>query len=100
MTTPWARYQQDLEREGFSHDPSQEQAVKALQKVFDDLIARDQAEKGMFGRLSSKLGRKPAKVKGLYFWGGVGRLGGCRPVRQLHPCPSRDQGRSSGGLTL
>lgn len=73
MTTPWARYQQDLEREGFSHDPSQEQAVKALQKVFDDLIARDQAEKGMFGRLSSKLGRKPTKVKGLYFWGGVGR---------------------------
>lgn len=73
MTTPWERYQQDLEREGFSHDPSQEEAVKALQKVFDDLIARDRAEKGMFGRLSSKLGRKPAKVKGLYFWGGVGR---------------------------
>lgn len=73
MGSPWARYQQDLKREGFAHDPSQEQAVKALQAVFEGLVARHQREQGMLGRLGASFGRKPKKVKGLYFWGGVGR---------------------------
>ncbi|EAR10162.1 cell division protein ZapE [Reinekea blandensis] len=73
MGSPWERYQQDLKREGFAHDPSQEQAVKALQQVFDGLVARHQKEQGLMGRLGASMGRKPRKVKGLYFWGGVGR---------------------------
>ncbi len=30
MTTPWQRYQADLQREGFNHDPAQENAVRLL----------------------------------------------------------------------
>ncbi|ABM01275.1 cell division protein ZapE [Shewanella amazonensis] len=71
--TPWQHYQQDLLKEGFSHDPAQEQAVKALQKVYEELIASAPAA-GLFGRLGSKLGfGKKRHVRGLYLWGGVGR---------------------------
>ncbi len=73
MNSPWARYQQDLTREDFTHDLSQEQAVKALQGVYEQLIKRSGKEKAWYGKLSAKLGSKPDKVKGLYFWGGVGR---------------------------
>lgn len=65
MTTPQARYAQDLKREAFSHDPAQVHAVDALQRVHDDLIASP--PKKRLGRL-----RWP-RVGGLYLWGGVGR---------------------------
>ena len=32
MTTPWQRYQIDLERDDFTHDVAQEQAVLLLQQ--------------------------------------------------------------------
>jgi cell division protein ZapE len=40
MTTPWQRYQADLQREDFSHDPAQEEAVRLLQDLFERLMAR------------------------------------------------------------
>lgn len=73
MNSPWTRYQSDLEREDFSHDASQEAAVKSLQRVFEQLIERAADEKGWKRKMLSKVGAKPKKVKGLYFWGGVGR---------------------------
>ncbi|WP_108125905.1 cell division protein ZapE [Saccharospirillum mangrovi] len=73
MTTPWARYQADLEQPGFSHDPAQEDAVKALQSVFDQLLAQQETQKKLTGRLGRLFGRSPEPVTGLYFWGGVGR---------------------------
>ncbi|WP_299003843.1 cell division protein ZapE [uncultured Shewanella sp.] len=72
--TPWQHYQQDLTRDDFSYDPTQEQAVKALQTVFDDLIALDNKPlkrsklRALFSRRA-----KPTPVQGLYLWGGVGR---------------------------
>ena len=71
---PLARYQQDLLRDDFSYDASQEIAVKHLQRLYDDLV-RDQAEQpktGMFSKFFNKAKPK-TPVKGLYFWGGVGR---------------------------
>ena len=38
MTTPWQRYQADLEREDFSHDPAQEAAVRLLQDLYERLL--------------------------------------------------------------
>lgn len=73
--TPIEKYQQDLQRPGFARDPAQEMAVRKLQDLYERLI-RDQAErqKGGLGKLAAKLRRKtPEPVKGLYFWGGVGR---------------------------
>lgn len=73
MTSPWERYQQDLKRDDFTHDLSQEQAVKSLQRVYEELISRADKENSFFGKALKKTGKRPHKVKGLYFWGGVGR---------------------------
>ena len=69
--TPLERYQADLKRPDFFHDAAQENAVRHLQRLYDDLIAREQGKSGLMGKL---FGKKPqGPVKGLYFWGGVGR---------------------------
>ncbi len=84
--TPLARYQEDLMRDDFQHDPAQETAVKHLQRLYDELLAAPAtlpkavvAHKGLKAKMAGLLGKKastePAlpSVKGLYFWGGVGR---------------------------
>jgi|TARA_R110001599_G_scaffold177980_2_gene370373 cell division protein ZapE len=68
--TPIDRYQADLKRPDFVHDPAQEEAVRHLQRLFDDLVATEQSSSGLLDKL---LRKKPERVKGLYFWGGVGR---------------------------
>lgn len=68
--TPLARYKADLARPDFFHDPAQEEAVRHLQRLYDDLVASDQTRPGLLGKLLKK---KPEPIKGLYFWGGVGR---------------------------
>ena len=68
--SPLERYKADLQRPDFFHDPAQERAVRHLQRLYDELIASDQTRPGLLDRLRK---RKPEPVKGLYFWGGVGR---------------------------
>ena len=70
--TPLARYQQDLTRPDFNYDPAQEEAVEALQDLFDRLTAqKERPKKRILGFLAKA---KTVEVgQGLYFWGGVGR---------------------------
>ncbi len=74
--TPLSKYQEDLKRPDFNYDPAQEEAVQALQDLFDRIVARGEqppkAQKSLFGFLKKK---KPEiqVEQGLYFWGGVGR---------------------------
>ena len=68
--TPLERYQADLKRPGFFYDAAQENAVKHLQRLYDDLVSTPAPSVGLFGKL---LGKKIEPIKGLYFWGGVGR---------------------------
>lgn len=76
--TPWQRYQADLEHPDFSHDPAQEQAVRALDDLYQRLL-RVSEEPPRRGGLLSRigLGARPRqtwpRVTGLYLWGGVGR---------------------------
>ncbi|WP_394389351.1 cell division protein ZapE [Shewanella woodyi] len=70
--TPWQHYQQDLTRDDFSHDSAQEQAVKSLQRVYDEIQVANSKPTG-FSKLFSFLGAKEQTVQGLYLWGGVGR---------------------------
>lgn len=72
MTSPHERYRQDLLREGFRADPAQAEAVDHLQRLFLALEQRHAREAGVLGRLRSWLSHSET-VKGLYFWGGVGR---------------------------
>tara|TARA_R110001599_G_scaffold6656_11_gene33023 strand:- start:9388 stop:10488 length:1101 start_codon:yes stop_codon:yes gene_type:complete len=71
--TPITRYKQDLTRADFNYDPAQEEAVEALQDLFDRLVANqvDQPSSGFFDRFRKK--KIPTVEQGLYFWGGVGR---------------------------
>jgi|SRR5690554_5001674 len=75
--SPLERYQSDLKRPGFRHDPMQEQAVHLLQKLYEDLIEAWEfgSKSGWFARWANLLHRGADKspVTGLYFWGGVGR---------------------------
>jgi cell division protein ZapE len=69
--TPLERYQADLKRPDFFHDAAQEQAVRHLQRLYDELLARERGRTSLLGKLFGKQTDVP--VKGLYFWGGVGR---------------------------
>ena len=73
--TPLERYRNDLAREDFSYDPTQEMAVGHLQRLYDELVAIERAPRpGLIQRLWNRLNPRPRQpVKGLYFWGGVGR---------------------------
>ncbi|MFT7185825.1 MAG: cell division protein ZapE [Pseudohongiellaceae bacterium] len=72
--SPLQRYLQDLEKENFVKDAAQKMAVDKLQDLYQRLIL-DQEEReakasGWFRKFNKK---KSLPVKGLYFWGGVGR---------------------------
>ena len=76
--TPLQRYQSDLQKPGFQRDAAQQNAVAQLQRLYDELVARESERSGSQGFMSKLagrlgLGRPPAPVSGLYFWGGVGR---------------------------
>jgi cell division protein ZapE len=85
---PLARYHADLKRDDFQYDAAQEAAVQHLQRLYDELVAAPTtvpkalvAHKGFKARMAGLMGRKSASpgepelpsIRGLYFWGGVGR---------------------------
>lgn len=76
MSTPLQRYNVDLKRPDFSADAAQRRAVECLQNLHDELVESEQTERAaslvqrLLGRFIAEE-REP--IKGLYFWGGVGR---------------------------
>ncbi|MGI0117344.1 cell division protein ZapE [Zooshikella sp. RANM57] len=68
--SPIERYQQDLQREEFLYDAAQEHAVKHLQRLYETLQSASSTKRSWFFFRSKKV---EAPIKGLYFWGGVGR---------------------------
>ncbi len=74
MITPWQKYQNDLIDPEFHYDAAQENAVKELQRLYDELT---QPKRKLTWRVKLKSafgkGMKSPSIQGLYFWGGVGR---------------------------
>ena len=68
VMTPLKHYQKALQSTGFTHDPAQETAVLALDRLYHRLL--EPPRKGLLSRWFNA-GREP--VRGLYVWGGVGR---------------------------
>lgn len=68
--SPQQRYDRDLRREGFVADATQAQAVAKLQQLYERL-QRPVSTVRWWQRLLGR--RRPEPVRGLYFWGGVGR---------------------------
>lgn len=85
--TPMERYRADLTRDDFQYDPAQEAAVKHLQRLYDELVAAPAkapktmvVNRGLKAKVAGLMGKKKSPsepllptVRGLYFWGGVGR---------------------------
>lgn len=70
---PAARYQQGVADGEFRHDEAQAAAIERLQALYENLQNPGEVKRpGLIARL---MGTKPERrqVKGLYFWGGVGR---------------------------
>ncbi|MCL7715358.1 cell division protein ZapE [Stenotrophomonas mori] len=68
--TPSQRYAAGVARGDWRDDPAQHPALAELDRIHAGLV--DSAQDGWLGRLSA-FWKKPEPVKGLYFWGGVGR---------------------------
>jgi len=75
--SPLEKYTQDLTREDFQYDAAQENAVKNLQRLYDDLQNKPLPTTGfkkVFNRWKRVVAKSEIKaINGLYFWGGVGR---------------------------
>ncbi|WP_395340650.1 cell division protein ZapE [Ningiella sp. W23] len=72
--TPWEKYQDDLTLIEFQYDEAQENAVKELQRLFDELTQPKKKLKWRV-KLAQKFGKglKKPSIQGIYFYGGVGR---------------------------
>ncbi len=70
-----SRYQRDLEKPEFEEDQAQLEAVQHLQSLYDGLVAADDGsvQDGFFKRFAWAKKTSIEPIKGLYFWGGVGR---------------------------
>ncbi len=75
VLTPLERYQSDLARPGFARDAAQQMAIEHLQRLHEELVAAElAAPEGVVRRLLARFGRERSEpIRGLYFWGGVGR---------------------------
>ena len=75
--SPLEQYNRDLTRDDFQYDESQENAVKCLQRLYDDFQNKPIPVKGfkkVLNRWTRVLSKpEPKPIQGLYFWGGVGR---------------------------
>jgi len=75
--SPLDKYNQDLSRDDFQYDVAQENAVKNLQRLYEELQNKPLPISG-FKKVLNRWKRVIAKqekqmIRGLYFWGGVGR---------------------------
>ena len=72
--TPWQRYQEDLAKPEFQHDPAQEDAVRRLQALYERLVIVEERHQSVLFRIKRRFRSGRAQPpQGLYFWGGVGR---------------------------
>lgn len=71
--SPVERYQKDLLRPDFVFDPAQQIAVDKLQSLYEALVAAHQSKSAISAFFDKVTMRSVTPIKGLYFWGGVGR---------------------------
>lgn len=72
LCSPLQRYEQDQQLPNFVEDAAQQLAVAKLEGLYQRLVASENSS--VWARLRQRLsGSAIHPVKGLYFWGGVGR---------------------------
>lgn len=72
--SPLERYQQDLSHGVLFKDPAQVVVISHLQRLYEDLLARELAESARLSWLKRPFSSRDVReIKGLYIYGGVGR---------------------------
>lgn len=74
--TPLALYNQSLQQGEIQPDAAQQFAIECLQALYDELLLQEAQSKdsSWVKKITSRFSRDNKEpVKGLYFWGGVGR---------------------------
>jgi len=69
---PLALYRQRVERGELAADAAQTRAVEALERLYRDLLGAA-PHRGLRAKVAKLAGKRPARVRGLYLWGSVGR---------------------------
>jgi cell division protein ZapE len=70
--SPLNRYLRDLKKPEFEKDAAQRIAVDNLQRLYEEMLSQPRSSKSWWAKLrGSEQAITP--IKGLYFWGGVGR---------------------------
>jgi len=72
MQGPRKRYESLIENEEIQFDLAQDDAVSYLQNLFDSIQEKAEKERGLLSKWFGT-SNSPTQIKGLYFWGGVGR---------------------------
>jgi cell division protein ZapE len=67
------RYQHAIGQGTHDSDAAQRHVIEALQECSDQLLQAEQDTSRLWHRLSALFGFRPAPVRGVYIWGGVGR---------------------------
>ncbi len=71
--TPLELYYQKLANEDFEKNSQQEQAMRSLQRVYDELLAKSNNQSAHWvQRLNKLMAVKRHPVQGVYLWGSVG----------------------------
>ncbi len=70
MSGPEQRYEDGIANNELENDDSQREAVRLLQSLYEELCASENKKAGFLDRF---LVPKAVAIRGLYFWGGVGR---------------------------
>ncbi|MCG7584254.1 AFG1/ZapE family ATPase, partial [Photobacterium sp. OFAV2-7] len=73
--TPQQQYQRDLQQPDFIADQAQAMAVSYLEALYHRMLApKPEVKTSLLQRLLKREPQAPiTPVKGIYFWGGVGR---------------------------
>lgn len=70
---PSKKYNEYLQQSGFKQDPAQQHALFLLDNLQHEFLRNYSEQQGFITKLTNKLIKNHHKVKGLYFWGEVGR---------------------------
>ncbi|GLR76905.1 cell division protein ZapE [Aliivibrio sifiae] len=75
--TPLEKYHLDLQQDGFHHDNAQQYAVEQLdalyRRILETKVPEKEVKKSWKHFFKKAKPQKLTPIKGLYFWGGVGR---------------------------
>lgn len=70
---PSEKYDHFLQQSGFNKDPMQQRAIKILDSLSEEIVNESSSSRGVMASIKALFGNKQCTIKGVYFWGGVGR---------------------------